>query len=238
MSRYRDDPATEAALAETFGRKPKHTAAELASLAETEHAAVVSGLTAEIESLAVSRLGKSAGDAAWHARLAVIDAREAAGRQACGLEASPARIAWHLRETCDKLRRMVPLGAGSSPAKLAAGPSREHVSKALAETFGGPTRTGRDRGTLTPRTPGGCSPVWAPQSDRETASLRRLPDVGTRLEDGSLRRLSSHVLHRRQLRPPPAVLRRMPDPRRGGPRLVHPFGRRMVPTRPRVADLH
>lgn len=109
MSRHRDSPALEAVLAETFGRKPKHTAAELAALAETGDAADLSRLSAEIESLAVSRLGKTASDAAWHARLAFMDAREAARRHSRGLEARPARIAWHLRETRDRLRSMMPL---------------------------------------------------------------------------------------------------------------------------------
>jgi len=72
MSRHRDNPAVEAMLAATFGRKPRHTRAEVAALAEAGDAAVVSRLTAEIESLAESRLGKSASDGAWHARLAVI----------------------------------------------------------------------------------------------------------------------------------------------------------------------
>lgn len=90
MSKYRENPALTAAIAEAFGEQPKHTAAELAAMVEAEDAAVIGRLTAEIAALAVTRLGKSESAAAEHAHWALFEARQtarlfpAAGTRLCG----------------------------------------------------------------------------------------------------------------------------------------------------------
>lgn len=149
MSRY-ISPRQDAQLAETFGRKPKHTGAELAALAEAEDVAAFTRLTSEVAALAVTRLGMSESAAVRHAEMAASDARHHAftvGR-IVGQSADPSSAHRHLQGTADKLRATVSLAAEERrepPPVVPVVPvvTDEQIDKVLAETFGRPGRKDR-----------------------------------------------------------------------------------------------
>ncbi len=106
----------ESVIADAFGRKPQHTSAEPAAVAEAEDVAAFTRLTSEVAALAVTGLGMSESAAARHAEMAASDARNHAfsvGRMV-GQSTDPAVARRHLQRTGDTLRATVSLAAESA----------------------------------------------------------------------------------------------------------------------------
>lgn len=138
MSSNLDGARLASAIDEAFGRKPRHSPADLRAIAEAEDAAEINGLVAEIAALAVTRLGKSEDEAVQHARWALLEARQMARGSTLQMFSVPSQ----LRDSIWKLRSQVSFAAESArkpvptaqpPAKQ---PTREKIQHAIDEAFG------------------------------------------------------------------------------------------------------